>query len=137
VPITYERDDQQHLITATVTEPYSVDDILDVIDRQAAEDTWGYALFYDLRGVTRASSGAELQQIADRVRSVGDGRERGPVGMAIGARPALFLVGLMYSRLARELVTVEVLLTAEQIDAWLARNARRGSSRRPSPSILD
>jgi hypothetical protein len=53
------------------------------------------------------------------------------VGIAIRARPALFLLGLMYSKLTKEFATVEVLLTAAQIDSWLARNASSGPARQP------
>jgi hypothetical protein len=123
MPIEYQRDDQRRLITVTVTEACSVDDILSVIDRQAAEDTWEYALLYDLRAMTDESTGADLQQIAERVKLVGGGRQRGEVGIAIPARPASFLSGLMYTRMTKGLVTVEVLLSAAQIDAWLVRNA--------------
>jgi hypothetical protein len=130
MPITYQRDGQRRLITVTVTEPCSVDDISSVIDRQAAEDTWEYALLYDLRAMTDASTEADLQQLAERVKVAGGKRERGPVGIAIRARPALFLLGMMYTKLIKEFVTVEVLLTAAQIDAWLVRNAPSGSSRR-------
>jgi hypothetical protein len=71
MPIAYERDDQRRVITLIVTEPYSVDDILSVIDRQAAEDTWGHAMLYDLRGVvTGTSIEADLKQMADRIRIV-------------------------------------------------------------------
>jgi hypothetical protein len=129
MPIVYQRDDQRWLITVTVTEPCTVNDISSVIDRQAAEDTWEYALLYDLRAITDASAEADLQQIAERVKVTGGERERGPVGIAIRARPALFLLGLMYTKLIKEFVTVEVLLTAAQIDAWLARSAPGGSSR--------
>jgi hypothetical protein len=127
MPIAYERDDQRRLITVTVTEPYSVDDILGVIDRQAAEDTWGYAMLYDLRAVTLASTEADLQEIANRVKVVGGGRERGPVGMAVGTRPEMFRMGLRYAELTRKLINVEVLLTSAQLDGWLTRNARRSS----------
>ena len=130
MPIAYQRDDQRRLITVTVTEPCSVDDISSVIDRQAGEGTWEYALFYDLRGMTDASTEAGLQQLAERVKVAGGERERGPVGVAIRARPALFLLGLMYTKLMNESVTVEVLLTATQIEAWLVRNAPSGSSHR-------
>ena len=130
MPIVYQRDDQRRLITVTVTEPCSVDDISSVIDRQAGEGTWEYALFYDLRAMTDASTEADLQQLAERVQVAGGERERGPVGVAIRARPALFLLGLMYTKLMNESVTVEMLLTATQIDAWLVRNAPGGSSRR-------
>lgn len=129
MPITYQRDDQRRLIIVTATEPCSVDDISSVIDRQASEDTWEYALFYDLRALTDASTEADLQQIAERVQVVGGGRVRGPVGIAIRARPVLFLQGLMYTKLIKEFVTVEMLLTPAQIDAWLVRNAPGGSSR--------
>jgi hypothetical protein len=128
MPVAYARDDQRRLITVTVTEPYSLGDILSVIDRQAAEDTWGYAILYDLRAVTRLSTEADLQQMADRVKVVGSGRERGPVGMAFASEPEQFRMGLVYTRLARTLEDVEALLTAAQRDDWLARNARRGSS---------
>jgi hypothetical protein len=131
MPIVYERDDQRRLITVTVTEPYSVDDVLSVIDRQAVEDTWGHAMLYDLRELTDAWTEADLQRMAERVKVLGGGRERGPVGIAIRARPALFLVFLVYAKLTSELMTVEVLLSAAQRDAWLARNARGGSSRQP------
>jgi hypothetical protein len=127
MPVAYTRDDQRQLITVSVTEPYSLGDILSVIDRQAAEDTWGYAMLYDLRAVTRLSTEADLQRMADRVKIVGAGRERGPVGMAVGSEPEQFRMGLIYTRLARTLENVEALLTAAQRDDWLARNARRGS----------
>jgi hypothetical protein len=131
MPLAYDRDDHRRLITMTATDPYSVDDILSVIDRQAAEDTLRYAMLYDLRGVKDASALAALQRIADRVGAVGGGRARAPVGVAIMARPGLFLAGLMYAQLTREIMAVEVLLTAAQLDDWLSRNARRGPSRPP------
>jgi hypothetical protein len=127
MPLTYERDDHRQLITITVTEPYSVDDIAGAIDRQAAEDTWGYPMLYDLRGVTQVSSEADLQAMADRVKALGAGRERGRVGIVMSPRPALFLVFLTYAHLTRDLGSVEVLLTTAQLDAWLARNARGGA----------
>jgi hypothetical protein len=125
MPVTYLRDDQRRLITVTVTDPYSLGDLLSVIDRQAAEDTWAYAVLYDLRAVTRLSTEADLQQMADRVKVAGAGRERGPVGMAVASEPEQFRMGLIYTRLARTLESVEALLTATQRDDWLARNARR------------
>lgn len=124
MPIVYERDDRRQLITVIVTEPYANEELLALIDRQSSENTWEYAMLYDLRSVTIAPSEDDLLQMAGRVREVGASRERGPVGVAIRARPAHFLAGLMYTKLTRELMTVEVLLTQDQIDAWLARNAR-------------
>jgi hypothetical protein len=125
MPITYERDDERRLITVTAAEPYSVLDIISAIDRQAAEDTWGYAMLYDLRAATHMATDAEAQQMADRVKVVGAGRQRGPVGIAMSRTPVQFLRGLRYSELTRKIATIEVLLTAAQLDDWLARNAKR------------
>jgi hypothetical protein len=131
MPLTYERDDQRRLITITMVEPYSLDDLLSVVDRQAAENTWRHAILYDLRGVSQASADADLQQMADRVTVVAGGRKRGPVGIAIRPQPALFLVFLTYAQLAKDLEVIEVLLTPAQIDGWLGRNAQADLSPEP------
>jgi hypothetical protein len=88
MPTTCGRDDQRRLITVTVTEPYSADEIISAIDRQAAEDAWGYAMFYDLRSGALMATESDLEQLAVRVKVVASGHERGPVGLAIGAQPA-------------------------------------------------
>jgi hypothetical protein len=80
--------------------------------------------------VKNAAVLAHLPQIADRVKALGGDRARGPVGVAILPKPELFLAGLMYGELTREFMSVEILLTAGQLDDWLSRNARRGSSNR-------
>jgi len=125
MPLDFEHDDQRRLVTITVTEPYSPEDLVAAIERLAHEDLWEYAAFYDLRGTTRLPNEGDLEQIADRVKAVGSGRERGPVGIAIRAQPALFLASLTYTHLTKEFMVVEVLLTSAQVDAWMARNAQR------------
>ena len=130
MPILYLSDDTRRLITVTVTEPYSVDDILGTIDRQASEGHWDYAILYDQRGLTHASTEIDLERIAEHVRVAGQGRPRGPVGLAIRPDPRSFLVGLTYSKLTKEFLDVEVLLNAVQLESWLRRNSRQ-SARRP------
>jgi hypothetical protein len=130
MPILYVSDDRRRLITVTVTEPYSVDDILSAIDRQASEGQWEYGILYDQRGLTHASTETDLEQIAEHVRVAGHGRPRGRVGLAIRPHPLSFLVGLTYSKLTREFMDVEVLLNEVQLESWLSRNSRQ-STRRP------
>jgi hypothetical protein len=84
MPITYERDDHRRLITVTVTDPYSVNEILGTIDRQAAEHTWEYALLYQLSAVTRMPTEGDARQCADRIKAVGGGRACGPAGLMVG-----------------------------------------------------
>jgi hypothetical protein len=123
MPTAYERDDSRRLITVTVTDPYTVDEILRIIERQAAEDTWDYAMLFDLHAPM--SIPADSQQIAEHVKTVGGGRQRGPVGIAISAEPEQFRRGLKYSELSRRIAVVEVLLTPAQRTDWLVRNATR------------
>jgi hypothetical protein len=119
MPIEYQRDDQRRLVTLLVTEPYSIDEVVAVVDRQVAEDLWAYAMLYDLRGGAHMLlTETDLQQLAVRVKAVGPGR--GPVGLAIGNQSQW---GLIYTEKMRRLVTLEVLLTPEQVDGWLDRNA--------------
>ena len=130
MPILYLSDDTRRLITVTVTEPYSVDDLLSAIDRHASEGAWEYAILYDQRGLTHASTEIDLEQIAEHVRVAGQGRPRGPVGLAIRPHPRSFLVGLTYSKLTKEFMDVEVLLNEVQLESWLSRNSRQ-APRRP------
>jgi hypothetical protein len=127
MPIMYLSDDTRRLITVTVTEPYSVDDILSAIDRQAFEGKWEYAILYDQRGVTDASIDTDLEKIAEHVRIAGQGRPRGAVGLVIRPHPRSFLAGLRYS--TKEFMDVEVLLNEVQLESWLSRNLRQGSCR--------
>jgi hypothetical protein len=121
MPTVYERDDARRLITVTVTGPYTVDEILRTVERQAAEDTWAYAMLYELQAPM--SVPADSQQVADYVRVVGGGRARGPVGIAISNQPEQYRRALKYAELTRQIAIVEVLLTAAQRADWLARNA--------------
>ena len=124
MPTVYERDDDRRLITITITEPYSVDDILGAIERQMAEDTWEYAMLYDMRTTTRMSTIEEARLITNRVQSMSGGRNRGPVAMAISARPDQVRAGVEFASSNRGIAIPEILLTAMQLYDWIARNAR-------------
>jgi hypothetical protein len=127
----YDRDDGKRLITATVTEPISLQDLIDAVERQAAEDTWSYALLYDLRGAAMPlSDDMKLQQLADRVQVLGAGRTRGPVAAAVPLRPDMVRSGLLTTQRTAGRLSFEVLLTSQQVKDWLARNTRSGESPR-------
>jgi hypothetical protein len=121
MPISYQRDDARRLITVTVTEPYTVTEILRTVERQAAEDTWAYAMLYELQAAMLVP--ADSQQIADYGEVVGKGRVRGPVGIAVSNQPEQYRRALKYSEFTRTIAIVEVLLTTAQRADWLARNA--------------
>jgi hypothetical protein len=125
MPIRYERDDQRRLITATFTEPHSVNEVLEVIEQQMADNAWEYATLHDMRATIHLSTVDEARRITARVQALGGGRTRGPVGMAINRRPEQLREGLKFAEATKHIVTLEVLLTPAQLDDWLARNAQR------------
>jgi len=122
MPVRYDRDDLRRLITVTVSDPYTTADIITVIDRQVAENTWDYALFYDLRSVLAKTDLKQGPLLAAHLESVAAGRRRGPVGIAINPDTDRFLASLQYARTVAELAEIEVLVTAPQVASWLTRH---------------
>jgi hypothetical protein len=128
MPIEYQRDDRRRLITVTLTEPYSFDELLSQTDRQWAEHTWEYAVLYDGRTTAYVPPASELQQLVDHRYVVGGEDPRGPVGVAIPRRGEMLRGGMQLAKLSGPLRDLEILLTDEQLEAWLTRHApRRGS----------
>ena len=122
--VNYDRDDVRRLITATLTEPSSMADFMAVVERQATEDTWDYALLYDLRGLTiHTDPSAALQQFIDRVQSLGAGRTRGPVAALLAPRPDIVRSTVMTTQLTSGRLNFEVLLDDAQLAEWLLRSA--------------
>ena len=125
MPIDYHRDDQRRLITVTLTDPFSFGELLRQTDRQWAEHAWEYAVLYDVRSVLHVSPAGELQQLVDHTHLIGGGRPRGPVGVAIPPRPEILRRGLQLTAAGGPRRDIEILLSEEQLEDWLARHARR------------
>jgi hypothetical protein len=128
MPIDFQRDDRRRLITVTIIEPFSFDELLDQIDRQWAEGAWEYAVLYDGRTNEHVSPPSELQRLVERVQVVGGARPRGPVGVAIPQKPEMLRGGLQLGAQSGRPGDIEVLLTGQQLEAWLARHAPRRST---------
>ena len=128
MPSNYRRDDDKRLITVTMTEPFSMADFIGVVERQAAEDTWSYALLYDLRSLeTIKEASPLLQTFVDRLQVLGAGRTRGPIGVVVGRGSDKIRASVVKTRTEARL-NFEILVTDLQVDEWLARNTRGGES---------
>jgi hypothetical protein len=128
MPIDYQRDDHRRLITVTVTEPFSFDELLNQTDRQWAEETWEYAVLYDSRATVHLYPPSELHDLLTRTQVVGGGRKRGPVGVAIPPRAEMFNSGQQLATLGGPGRDIEILMNVEQISAWIGRQAPRRKS---------
>jgi len=125
VPIEYQRDDGRRLIRVTLTDPFTLDDLLSQTDRQWAEHAWDYAVLYDSRASQHIPPASEIQQLVDHTQAVGGGRLRGPVGVAVPPRPEAVRGGQLLADVSGPLRDIEILLNEAQIEAWLARHAPR------------
>jgi hypothetical protein len=123
MPIEYQRDDRRRLITVTITELCSFEELLNQTDPQWAENAWNYAALYDVRAVAQPTHERGLQQLVDRMHAVGAGQPRGPVGIVIAPRPDMLRSGLRLAKPSRRGRDIELLMSEEQVNEWLTRNA--------------
>ena len=129
MPITYARDDARHRIDVTLAGAVTVEDLVAIVDRQAAEQTWHYGLCYDARRITKDAAGTvdEVRRVLRHVveTSARHGA-RGPVAI-ITDNPADYAMVRMYSTLgAEQQMTVEVFRDPGDAMRWL------DTARRPS-----
>jgi hypothetical protein len=122
MPITYERDDQSCRINVRLSGAVTVEDLLAVVDRQAAESTWHYSLSYDARQITNgaASRVEDVRRVLRRtVETSAKYGQRGPVAIITG-KPADYNIVRMYAALdAPQRITVEIFRDPDDAIRWL------------------
>lgn len=121
MPITYVRDDQRRRITVTTTGMVGLDELLAVVDRQAAEGTWRYGMLYDSRRVASVASQNEVRAGLKHVEALSriHGR-RGPVAF-VTTMPAAYGMVRMYSTLAgQQHQAVDAFRDIGDAERWLA-----------------
>jgi hypothetical protein len=121
MPIHYERDDKSRRILAISEGAVTVDDTLEVINRQVADGAWTYQMLFDTRASPSLPTYAELQRV---VRHVGALTirygPRGPVAMVM-VDPALLEIGGRYARMADlTALRVGLFMTPREAEEWLA-----------------
>jgi RecJ-like exonuclease len=122
MPITYERDDARQRIDVMLAGAVSVEELLSIVDRQAAEQTWHYGLCYDARRITKdaASTVDEVRRVLRHVAETNARHgTRGPVAI-VTDNPADYAIVRMYSTLgAEQHMTVEVFRDPSDATRWL------------------
>jgi hypothetical protein len=121
----YHRDDRPRLLTVTLTDPFSFEELSRQTDRQWADGAWDYAILYDGRATRALRPPEEIQRLIDHTRSVGGDHRRGPVGVAIPPTPELLRRSLELADRFGPQRDIEILLSETQIQSWLVRQAVR------------
>jgi hypothetical protein len=109
--VRYERDDARGRITITLSGSVTVEDLLAIVDRQAADQPWHYSLCYDARRITKdaASTVKEVRRVLRHVvETSAIHGARGPVAIVTDS-PADFAIVRMYSALGADRVRGMVL----------------------------
>ena len=119
----YVRDDARRRIRITAHRALQGDDLLAIIDRQAADRTWTYGIIYDLRRAAGATSRIDAISVGEVVQAYtrAHGR-RGPV--AIVTRSAEMVAsGQSYAyESAKAGNRIDVFSDVVEADEWLDRH---------------
>ena len=124
-PIRYELDDLRRRVTVTVQGPFQTDDILAIMARQRAEQTWTYGILYDLRGMTDEPTVAALRQLMSEAAELRQEEgPRGPVALVATAM-ALYSRLCTYAALGRSTtLRIEVFRDRGEAEQWLTAQTK-------------
>ena len=117
--LSYHRDDVRKRLTVITTGVVTAREIREMVDRQASEGTWSYAMLYDASGVTSIASTQEVRALAHHVQALE--RKHGPRGpvAVLTNQDAIYGMSRMYSMSAQQ-QRVEVFRDAGHAERWLA-----------------
>jgi Mg-chelatase subunit ChlI len=119
-PYDYVRDDEKRRISVLVRTALPPEDFVRIIDRQAQEQTWSYAMLYDLRAVSAPLSKQDYDTLAAEVfRHVAVHGDRGPVAVVTTSADAIGAIQLYAYVLERAGVNLQVFWDLSEADRWL------------------
>jgi hypothetical protein len=121
VPVRYERDDARRRVVVTVHGAIQATDMLPIIERQRAEDTWAYGTLFDLRRVEGHPTVAELRDLMSQASAhhMTAGRP-GPIAL-LATEAILYNRLCTYAALAQGNLTIEVFRDGDEADRWLVK----------------
>jgi hypothetical protein len=121
MPFDFSVDHVRRRVNIIASDPLSVDDVLAVLDRQAAQG-WTYAVLHDATGTKWVPSAGEVVRILGYIRTTSRrlGKPRGPVAF-VASNEELFGMARMYSRLGADdhLLKVQVFTDRVKAENWL------------------
>ena len=118
--ILYSRDDQRRLILVTTIGYVAPEDLLEVVERQAAEGTWRYRTVYDSSAGVNTPKREDLRRLVMRIGQLtAKHGPRGPVAL-VADSASLSKMAQVYQRLV-ELTGMDfhMFATLEEAEVWL------------------
>jgi hypothetical protein len=123
MPIRFDRDDTKRQLLATAEGPVTADEVCQFVSAQNAIGAWGWRVLFDSSQVDLSGLPPEgIQQIAEHINRVAQGRRRGPLAVVTDADRAARITQI-YVVLCGQVdgLTVGVFDDRESAERWLAR----------------
>ena len=131
MPISYVRDDTNRRIEASASGHVAVTDVIALIDRQANEGAWGFAMLYDARQTEMALSVEESEAVLVHVRRLAQIHgPRGPVAIVALSRPLVSFGQILTAHTDKSTVAIQVFWNIADAQQWLHEQL-------PAPSPAD
>jgi hypothetical protein len=120
MPIQYVRDDANKRILVTTTGEIGLDDIVGIVDRQARDRTWSYAMLYDARASASTPTMDEMRRLVLHIGTLTTSHgPRGPVAI-VANDPLLEKAERVYANLGTLTgLNVRVFTTLVEANWWL------------------
>jgi hypothetical protein len=120
VAIQYQRDDERRRIAITTDAHVKLEDLISIIERQAAEGAWRYGILYDARARANDPTMEQVHQLVLRVGTLTTSRgPRGPVAI-VTTNPRLFKMSRAYATLGKlTALDAAVFTTIAEAEQWL------------------
>jgi hypothetical protein len=118
--IHYERDDLRRRILSVSRGKVTYEEAVAVIDRQAAEGAWSYAMLYDTRAAGAVPTPDEVDRLVQHVGGLTlKYGPRGPIALVLIDHELLDM-GQRYARLGHlTALDVGLFLTIDDAERWL------------------
>ena len=122
MPIRYELDDLHRRVVVTVHGPFAPEDFRAVIERRRVDNTGGYGILYDLRGMTGEPTIVDLEQFMSATAQTA--RPRGPIAL-VATEPALYARACTYADMGRSTaLAIEAFHDPDEAEQWLTAQVK-------------
>src|SRR5713226_6702193 len=119
MPIEYVLDHARQRLTIIGRDPVGEPDVVEWLERQAADGAWAYSTLVDLRFVNWSPGTAEIRSFLRQIGILAATHgQRGPVAI-VATQPVLFGMAHMYSALSAQ-GRVEPFYELAEAERWLA-----------------
>jgi len=125
VPLDYHQDDVQRLVTVTPHGVVTIDESLDVLRQQIANEAWSYGTLYDARGREDSLTPTDVRRLSDFVNT--QSTSHGPIGPLAILAPAdvTFGMGRLFQIISDEVRQIAVFRDVEVARGWLHQLQRQ------------